>query len=122
MATKAKKAVKKIKKVTKTTEKKQKLQKFSVEIVQTFYEVMIVNAKDEDEARFIAENADYNASKWLGSQIVQVLPCSDEDKARFRKLDDYFFEGTAEIDGAGNLIYRQEDGSINENMKPRKIR
>ena len=44
MATKAKKAVKKIKKVTKTTEKKQKLQKFSVEIVQTFYEVMIVNA------------------------------------------------------------------------------
>ena len=115
MATKTKKVVTKAKKT-------ENLQKFSVETITTFYEVHHVLAKDEAEAEFIAMNSDYNASKHVGTQIVQILPCSDEEIQRFEKLDSYFFQGTAHIDENGYLIYLNRDGSVNVNMKPTKIR
>jgi hypothetical protein len=108
------------------TEKKanssKKLKRFAVETVNTFYEVHIVHAKDEDEAKLIAENSDYNASKWLGQQIANISECSDSDLKRFKKVDDYFFEGSAKIDENGYLIYIREDGKINGNMPSTKIR
>ena len=112
----------KVKKVAKKVEKTEKLQKFSVETVTTFYEVHVVLAKDEEEAQFIAENSDYNASKHLGTQTVQILPCSDDDLKRFAKVDNYFFDGVAKVDDNGYLIYLNSEGKVNENMKPTKIR
>lgn len=122
MATKAKKTVAKVKKVAKVVQKTEKLQQFSVETVTTFYEVHMVRAKDETEAEFIAMNSDYNASKHLGTQIVQILPCSDEEVNRFAKIDGYFFEGVATVDENGYLNYLNRDGTVNGNMKPVKIR
>lgn len=122
MATKAKKTVVKAKKVEKVAKKTEKLQQFSVETVTTFYEVHMVRAKDEAEAEFIARNSDYNASKYLGTQIVQILPCSDEEVQRFAKVDSYFFEGVATVDENGYLNYLNRDGTVNGNMKPIKIR
>jgi hypothetical protein len=122
MATKAKKTVAKAKKVVKPAKKTEKLQQFSVETVTTFYEVHIVQAKDQEEAEFIAMNSDYNISKYLGTQIVQIAPCSNEEMNRFEKVDDYFFRGVAAIDEGGYLIYKNLDGTINANMKPQKIR
>ena len=122
MATKAKKTVAKVKKVAKVVQKTEKLQQFSVETVTTFYEVHMVQAKDEIEAEFIAMNSDYNASKYLGTQIVQILPCSNEEVKRFEKVDSYFFEGVATIDENDHLIYLNRDGTVNGNMKPVKIR
>ena len=115
MAKKEKKTVAKVKKT-------EKLQQFSVETVTTFYEVHMVQAKDEIEAEFIAMNSDYNASKYLGTQIVQILPCSNEEIKRFEKVDSYFFQGVAKVDKNGCLIYTNLDGTVNENMKPQKIR
>jgi len=119
---KAKKTVAKAKKVVKQAKKTEKLQQFSVETVTTFYEVHIVQAKDQEEAEFIAMNSDYNISKYLGTQIVQIAPCSNEEMNRFEKVDDYFFRGVATIDENGYLIYKNLDGTINANMKPQKIR
>jgi hypothetical protein len=122
MATKVKKTVAKAKKVVKPAKKTEKLQQFSVETVTTFYEVHIVQAKDQEEAEFIAMNSDYNISKYLGTQIVQIAPCSNEEMNRFEKVDDYFFQGVATIDEGGYLIYKNLDGTINTSMKPQKIR
>lgn len=96
--------------------------RFAVETVNTFYEVHIVHAKDEEEAKFIAQNSDYNASKWLGQQIANISECSDSDLVRFKKIDDYFFNGSAKIDENGRLLYIKEDGTINGNMPIEKIR
>jgi hypothetical protein len=95
--------------------------RFAVETVNTFYEVHIVHAKNEEEARFIAENSDYNASKWLGQQIANISECSDSDLVRFKKIDDYFFAGSAKVDEDGCLVYIKEDGTINGNMPRQKI-
>jgi hypothetical protein len=100
----------------------QGLKRFAVETVNTFYEVHIVHAKNEEEAQLIAENSDYNASKWLGQQIANISECSDSDLKRFKNIDSYFFNGSAKINEEGYLIYVTEDGKINGNMPSTKIR
>ena len=101
--------------------KKSNLKRFSVESVSTFYEVHIVHAETEEQAKIIASQADYNASKWLGQQISNVRVCDDADLVRFKELDDYFFAGSAAVDNDGNLYYMKEDGSVNGNMPITKI-
>ena len=112
--------VKKTKATAMKAEKKSKLKRFSVESVSTFYEVHIVHAENEEQAKLIASQADYNASKWLGQQISNVRVCEDADLSRFKELDDYFFAGSATVDG-GCLYYLKEDGSVNGNMPTTKI-
>ena len=111
---------KKIAEVKKTT-KKSKLKRFSVESVSTFYEVHIVHAENEEQAKLIATQADYNASKWLGQQVSNVRVCDDVDLNRLKELDDYFFAGSATVDAAGNLFYLNEDGTKNGNMPTTKV-
>jgi hypothetical protein len=113
--------VKKSKPAAMKAEKKSKLKRFSVESVSTFYEVHIVHAENEEQAKIIASQADYNASKWLGQQISNVRVCDDADLVRFKELDDYFFAGSATVDNDGNLYYMKEDGSVNGNMPTTKI-
>ena len=113
--------VKKAKPAAMKAEKKQKMKRFSVESVSTFYEVHIVHAENEEQAKHIATQADYNASKWLGQQISNVRVCEDADLSRFKELDDYFFAGSATVDNDGNLYYLREDGTVNGNMPTTKI-
>ena len=113
--------VKKSKPAAMKATKKSKLKRFSVESVSTFYEVHIVHAENEEQAKLIASQADYNASKWLGQQISNVRVCDDADLSRFKELDDYFFAGSAAVENGGCLYYLKEDGSVNGNMPTIKI-
>jgi hypothetical protein len=96
--------------------------KFIVETVNTFVEAHVVYAKDEEEAQFIAENSDYNASKWLGQFVSNISDCTEEGIQRISKLDSYFFQGAATIDENGFRVYVNDDGSQHGNMPLEKIR
>lgn len=95
--------------------------RFAVETVSTFTEVHVVFAKDEEEAKKIAANSDYNSSKWLGQQVVRIRKCKDKDIKRYKKEDSYFFDGAAMIDDENYVVYTDLDGKvINQNM-PREF-
>jgi hypothetical protein len=109
--------------MSKKEQKKQKLKRFVVQSVSTFVEFHIVHAKNEKEAKFIAKNADYNTSKWLGQQVIDISECSDDDVKKLKKRDDYFFNGSAKIDKDGNLFYTDLSGNIeNGRMPVEKVR
>ena len=95
--------------------------KFVVETVNTFYEVHIVEAENEEEAQFIVQNSDYNASKWLGQQVANVSEFDERDLPRLRQVDSYFFEGVATIED-DYLVYKNMDGSLHGSMPTNKIR
>lgn len=95
--------------------------KFVVETVNTFYEAHIVEAENQEEAEFIANNSDYNASKWLGQQIANVTEYDERDMPRLKQIDSYFFDGYATIED-DYLIYRKMDGTMNCEMPREKIR
>jgi len=105
----------------KSSKKKTKKQIFVVETVNTFYEVHLVEASSEAEAKVIVEHSDYNASKWLGQQIANVSVFKEEDMPRLKQLDSYFFEGYATTTEDGDLIYKKPDGSVNGGMHTTNI-
>ena len=79
--------------------------KFIVETLQTFREVHIVEAETREDAEFIALNSDYNASYYLGSQILETKRYETIDHDRFREKDEYFWEGVKSINADGYLVY-----------------
>jgi predicted membrane protein len=94
-----------------------KKKRFVVESIQTFSEVNIVFAENEEEAKKIAAQSDYNTSKWLGNQVVRVHECKDADIERYKTEDSYFFDGAATIDDENFLVYTDLEGKVvNENM------
>ena len=95
--------------------------KYVVETVSSFYEIHLVEAENEEEARFITENSDYNASKWLGQQVSNISEFDERDMPRLKKVDSYFFDGYATIED-DKLLYRKMDGTLNGNMPQEKIR
>ena len=95
--------------------------KFVVETVNTFYEVHLVEAENEEEAKFIVANSDYNASKWLGQQVANISEFDERDMPRMKKVDSYFFEGYATIED-DYLLYRKMDGTLNGSMPQNKVR
>ena len=95
--------------------------KFVVETVSTFYEVHLVEAENEDEAKFIVANSDYNASKWLGQQVANISEFDERDMPRLKNVDSYFFDGYATIED-DKLFYRKMNGELNGNMPQEKIR
>jgi hypothetical protein len=94
---------------------------FVVETVNTFSEVHIVEAENEEAAKKIAANSDYNVSKWLGIQVLNVYNFDERELPRLKQLDSYFFNGYACVDDEGYLYYRKMDGEVNGNMRHRKI-
>jgi len=104
--------------VAKKDKKKSELKRFSVETVSTFYEVNIVFAENEEMARTIAAQTDYNLSKWLGEQVVNVREAKDKDIERFKEIDEYFFEGAAKVDEEENLVYTDLNGEIVNSRMP----
>ena len=95
--------------------------RFVVETVNTFYEIHLVDAVDEDEARLIVQNSDYNASKWLGQQVANISEFKKSDLPRLKNVDSYFFEGVATIED-DYLVYKNMDGSAHGSMPSQKIR
>ena len=95
--------------------------KFVVETVNTFYEVHLVEAENEEEAQFIVKNSDYNASRWLGQQVANISEFAESDLPRLQKVDSYFFDGYATIED-DKLLYRKMDGTMNHAMPQEKIR
>ena len=95
--------------------------RFVVETVNTFYEIHLVDAVDEDEARLIVQNSDYNASKWLGQQVANISEFKESDMPRLKNVDSYFFQGVATIED-DYLVYKNMDGSAHGSMPSQKIR
>ena len=101
--------------------KMNKKKKFVVETVNTFYEIHLVEAKNEEEAKFIVANSDYNASKWLGQQVANISEFAESDLPRLQSLDSYFFDGYTTIED-DKLLYRKMDGTLNHAMPQETIR
>jgi len=95
--------------------------RFAVESLSTFAEVHIVYAENEEEAKRIAENSDYNMSKWLGQQIIRVRDCGNKQIERYCKEDEYFFTGAAQINKDGYLVYTDLDGEIVNEAMPKEF-
>lgn len=98
-----------------------KNQLFAVESVCTFFEVHLVEAENEEQAKKIAEHSDYNVSKHIGVQNVNVYKFKEKDMKRFKNLDNFFFDGYAFIDKESNLCYKKLDGTFNGNMPVTKV-
>ncbi len=95
--------------------------KFIVETIQSFREVHIVEAENEEIAKKIACNSDYNMSKWLGDQIISTYEYSEDHVARFRKEDDYFWDGIKGVDANGYLTYTRPNGETYRSDTNEKI-
>jgi glutamine cyclotransferase len=98
--------------------------KFVIEKVLTFFEVNVVLAESEDQALAIANESDYNASKYLGSSTVSVRETNktfDELSEQYKDIDSFFFKGAASVNDDGYLLYYKEDGTVNGNMTSTKI-
>ena len=96
--------------------------RFAVESLSIFSETHIVFAENEEKAKKIAAEADYNTSNWLGQKVFRVRDCGKKQIERYKQEDKYFFEGAATIDKQDYLIYTDLDGKVvNENMPREKI-
>ena len=94
--------------------------KFIVETLQTFHECHVIEAENEEIAKKIAKQSDYNASIWLGTTIVDVRKHSEKKLKRWRERESYFFEGYAAVED-GHLVYKKPDGTLNGNMPNQPI-
>jgi hypothetical protein len=100
----------------KMTEKK----RFAVETISTFAEVHIVFAENEEEAKTIAANSDYNTSKWLGQQLIRVRDCGKKQIERYKQEDKYFFNGATMIDNENYIVYTDIDGKVINPAMPKE--
>jgi hypothetical protein len=98
---------------------KNKLKRFSIETITTFYEVNVVFAENEEQAKKIVEMTDYCrsfVSKSLGHQIVNVCEAKDKDIERFTAMDPYFYDGASKLDEQGNLVHTNLKNEIDSNV------
>ena len=94
---------------------------YTFEMLRTYSTLFEIEAENQEEAQFILQHSDYNASKWLGQQVANVSEFDERDMLRLKQVDTYFFEGYATIED-DYLLYRKMDGSLNGNMPPNKVR
>lgn len=95
--------------------------RYAVETLTNFVEIHFVEAENEEDAKKIALESDYNASKWLGTQIVDVSEYTEESYKRAQRLDTYVFEGFSAVNEEGYLVYYRPDGTLIGNMPQTKI-
>ena len=93
--------------------------RFAVESIQIFSEVKIIFAENEEEAKKIAAESDYNMSKWLGEKVIRVRDCGKKQLERYRKEDEYFFDGAAMIDDENCLVYTDLEGKVVNKKMPK---
>lgn len=96
--------------------------KYIVETFSTFREIHVVEAENEEIAKKIAADSDYNMSKWLGQQVATIYPYSEDHIQRFRDEDNYFWDGVKSIDAEGYLCYtRPGSGPVRSDMAEKII-
>jgi 1-aminocyclopropane-1-carboxylate deaminase/D-cysteine desulfhydrase-like pyridoxal-dependent ACC family enzyme len=95
--------------------------RYIVESISTFHEMHVVEADSKEDAKLVAENADWNSSVHVGVQVLGVYAANEHDKARMKAKDDYFFEGYSHINKEGVLAYHHENGLVNDNMPIQKV-
>ncbi len=93
--------------------------RFAVESLSIFSETHIVFAENEEEAKKIAAEADYNTSNWLGQKVIRVRDCGKKQIKRYKQEDKYFFESAAMIDEEGYIVYTDLDGKIVNKAMPK---
>jgi hypothetical protein len=81
--------------------------KYIVETIVIFREVHVVEAENEEIAKEIALNSDYNMSKHVGTHVATIYPYSQQDRERFVKEDEYFWDGVKGVDNEGYLTYQR---------------
>lgn len=79
--------------------------KYIVETISSFREIHVIEAENQEIAELIAQNSDYNLSKFLGQQTAAIYPYSEDHVERFKNEDKYFWSGVASIDSEGYLCY-----------------
>ena len=94
---------------------------FAVESIVTFFEVSLVEAENEEQAEKIAAHSDYNTSRHIGTQTVNVYKVKDRELKRFKQTDQYFFDGYAFVDDESYLCYNRMDGTLNGRMPITKV-
>lgn len=95
--------------------------KYIVETFQTFREIHVVEAENEEIAQKIALDSDYNMSKWLGVQVSTIYPHTEEHIERFRQEDQYFWNGVKSVDAEGYLTYKHPGGEFVRSDMAEKI-
>lgn len=95
--------------------------KYIVETIQTFREIHVVEAENEEIAQKIALDSDYNMSKWLGVQVSTIYPHTEEHIERFRQEDQYFWNGVKSVDADGYLTYQHPGGEFVRSDMAEKI-
>jgi len=89
--------------------------KFIVENILTFHEVHVIEAKNEEEAKKVSLESDYNASIFLGTTNADVQKFSEAKLKRWKERDAYFFDGYVSLDD-GKLVYHKPDGQVRKSM------
>lgn len=95
--------------------------KYIVETISTFREIHVVEAETEEIAKKIADNSDYNMSKWLGQQVATIYPYSEDHVQRFIAEDEYFWDGVKGVDSDGYLTYQRFGGDFIRSDMAEKI-
>jgi uncharacterized secreted protein with C-terminal beta-propeller domain len=84
--------------------------KYIVETFPNFREIHVVEAENEEIAKEIAQNSDYNMSKHLGTQVAAIYDYTNDHRERFSKEDEYFWDGVKGVDEEGYLTYQRPGG------------
>jgi hypothetical protein len=87
--------------------------KYIVEQLMVYRNVYVVEADDEKEAIVIAENADDNWQKFLGTTTIDINEYTEERIAYFKEKE-YFWNGVSYKDADGFVAYRYPNGDTNE--------
>ena len=87
--------------------------KYIVEQLMTYRNVYVVEAENEPQAIKVAENADDNWQKFLGTTTIDINECTDARIAYFKEKE-YFWDGWSYVDSDGFLAYRYPNGDTNE--------
>jgi hypothetical protein len=95
--------------------------KYIIETFSNFREVHVVEAENEEIAKEIAANSDYNMSKWLGQQVASIYEYSEEHVNRFKQEDEYFWDGIKGVDEEGYLTYQRPGGEARRSDMGEKI-
>ena len=87
--------------------------KYIVEQLMVYRNVYVVEAQNETEAIKVAENADDNWQKFLGTTTIDINEYSDERIAYFKNKE-YFWDGCSYIDDEVFIAYKYPNGDKNE--------
>jgi hypothetical protein len=87
--------------------------KYIVEQLMVYRNVYVVEAENEPQAIKVAESADDNWQKFLGTTTIDINECTDARIAYFKEKE-YFWDGWSYVDSEGFIAYRYPNGDTNE--------